>query len=65
MENDDKLPRGHAYIRMRNGGYKINIDYPEVESSEAERIIEAVMAIVRGAFTTPPVAEALAKGTKT
>lgn len=47
MENDDKLPRGHAYIRMRNRGYKIDIDYPELDSAEAELIIKAVMATLR------------------
>ncbi len=41
------LPRGHAYIRMRNRGYKIDIDYPELDSAQAERIIRAAMAIVR------------------
>ncbi len=41
------LPRGHAYIRMRNRGYKIDIDYPELDSAQAERIIKAAMAIVR------------------
>ena len=45
METDDKLPRGHAYIRMRNRGYKIDIDYDELDSAEAERIIKAVMSI--------------------
>lgn len=47
MKND-KLPRGHAYIRMRNRGYRIDIDYPEVDSEQAEQIIKAVMKIVRG-----------------
>jgi len=51
MENDDKLPRGHAYIRMRNRGYKIDIDYPELDSAQAERIIKAVMLIAREDFT--------------
>jgi hypothetical protein len=45
MEND-KLPRGHAYIRMHNRGYKIDIDYPEVDSEQAERIIKAALEIV-------------------
>lgn len=27
---DDKLPRGHAYLHMRNRGYRIDIDWPEV-----------------------------------
>ena len=47
MENDDKLPRGHAYIRMRNRGYRFDIDYPELDSEQAERIIKAVIAIFR------------------
>ena len=47
MENDDKLPRGHAYIRMRNNGGYIHIDYPEVDSPEAERMIKAVLAVLK------------------
>ena len=46
MATDDKLPRGHAYIYMRNRGCAIDIDYPEVDSEEAARILEAVMAII-------------------
>ena len=48
MGNDDKLPRGHAYIRMRNRGYSIDIDFPETNSEQAEQAIKAVMAIVSG-----------------
>jgi hypothetical protein len=54
MENDDKLPRGHAYIRMRNKGYKVNIDYPEVDSAAAERLIKAVMEIVKEEWAQEP-----------
>ena len=42
---EDKLPRGHAYIRMRNRGYRIDIDWPEWDSDEAERMMRAVMKI--------------------
>ena len=46
MGNDDKLPRGHAFIHMRNRGYKIDVDYPETDSAEAESVIKAIIAIV-------------------
>ena len=42
-----KPQRNHAYIHMRNRGYTVNIDYDQVEHDEAERIIKAVMQIVR------------------
>jgi hypothetical protein len=44
---EEKLPRGHAYIRMRNKGASVNIDWAEVDSETAEKAIQAVMAIVR------------------
>jgi hypothetical protein len=44
---DDKLPRGHAYIHVRNHGETIHIDYPEIDSAQAGRVIDAAMAIVR------------------
>ncbi len=47
MTGSDKLPRKHAYIHMRNRGGVIDIDYPEVDSPEADRIMKAVMAILR------------------
>jgi len=28
MDEDYKYPRGHAYIRMRNKGYRIDVDFP-------------------------------------
>lgn len=47
MKNSEPdLPRGHAYIRMRNRGYKIDIDWPEMDAPQAQRMIEAVMAIM-------------------
>jgi|GEM_PF-4651838 len=42
----NKLPRGHAYIHMRNRGYSIDLDYRELDSEEAELAIKAVMSIV-------------------
>jgi hypothetical protein len=32
---------------MRNRGETIHIDYPEVDSAQAKRIMDAVMAMVR------------------
>jgi len=55
--NDGKLPRGHAYLRMRNRGYTIEIEYMEVDSEQAERAIKAAMAVVRD-HTEPEVADA-------
>ena len=52
-----KPQRNHAYIHMRNRGYTVNIDYDQVEHDEAERIIKAVMQIVREG-----IAEDLKKG---
>lgn len=46
MSNPDKLPRGHAYIHMRNRGGKIDLDYPEMDSPEVARMMKAVMAIL-------------------
>jgi len=43
---NDKLPRGHAYIRMRNRGCAFHIDYEEVDSAEAERMMKAVLEIL-------------------
>lgn len=47
MGNEDKLPRGHAYVRMRNAGYKIDVDFPEIDSECAQRMIEAAMRVFR------------------
>lgn len=41
------LPRGHSYIRMRNRGYCINIDFMEIDSHIAEEMINAAMAVYR------------------
>jgi hypothetical protein len=43
---NDKLPRGHAYIRVRNRGYRIDINYPELDSAEADQAIRAMLAVV-------------------
>ena len=43
---NDKLPRGHTYIHMRNRGYAIDIDYLEIDSLQAEHMIKAVLAIM-------------------
>lgn len=50
LKDDEKLsrlPRGHAYIRMRNRGHMIHIDYPGVDSDQAARMIDAVLAVQR------------------
>jgi len=47
MEKNDKFPRGHAYVRMRNRGYKIDIDWPAIDSPEAEEMIKAVCEILK------------------
>ncbi len=54
---NDKLPRGHAYIRMRNRGGSIDIEYPEIDSDQAARIMEAAMAIVREDLDMAKVAD--------
>lgn len=43
-EKTDKLPRNHAYVHMRNRGYSIHIDFREVDSEIAEKMIKAAMA---------------------
>jgi hypothetical protein len=40
---EKKLPRGHAYVRLRNKGYSIHIDFCEVESAVAERCMRAAL----------------------
>lgn len=47
MNIPEKLPRGHAYIRMRNKGVRVHIDYVDIDHEQAERMWEAVMAIFR------------------
>ena len=47
MANDDKLPRGHAYIRVRNKGQAVHLDYRELESPGAERIMKALCALLK------------------
>jgi hypothetical protein len=47
MKSLDTLPRGHAYIRMRNDGATMHIDYPDVDSAEAARMIQAIMDIFK------------------
>jgi hypothetical protein len=47
MANDDKLPRGHAYIRVRNKGQAVHVDYRELDSPEAERIMNALCALLK------------------
>ena len=46
MSDKDKPPRKHAYIHMRNCGGVIDLDYPEVDSPEVDRMMKAVMAIL-------------------
>ena len=43
----DRLPRGHAYVRVRNKGYSIHVDFPAVSDDVAERMIEAAMKVFR------------------
>lgn len=47
---DEKLPRGHAYIRMRNRRYSIHIDFREIDSDLAQRMSDAAMATYREAI---------------
>lgn len=49
MAEIDKRPkRGHAFVRMRNKGYYIGIDFTqEKDSAIAQRMIDAAMAEYR------------------
>ena len=44
---DRRLPRGHAYVRVRNRGYSIHIDFTELDSAIAEKMIKAAMDVYR------------------
>lgn len=46
-DGEPKYQRGHAYVRVRNRGYSVDIDFPEVDSPCAERMIKAVMEILK------------------
>lgn len=42
-----KLPRGHAYMRFRNNGYSIHVDFPEKKVAWLESIIQGALATLR------------------
>ena len=42
-DKEDRLPRGHAYIRFRNKGYSLHIDFPEKEVPWLEYLMKQAM----------------------
>ena len=41
---DRKLPRGHAYMRFRNDGFSIHVDFPEKKVEWLNKVIRDAMA---------------------
>ena len=41
---EPKLPRGHAYMRFRNDGYSIHVDFPELKLEWLNKVIRDAMA---------------------
>jgi hypothetical protein len=43
MTDRKKLPSGHAYMRFRNNGYAIHVDFPEKNLPFLDKIIRMAM----------------------
>ena len=39
----EKLPRGHAYIRIRNNGFSVDMDFRDKDVPFVERMLRLVM----------------------
>lgn len=49
VQEPPKLPRGHAYIRLRNRGTTIHFDMPSVDDPIAKKMMDAALAVWKNA----------------
>lgn len=40
---DRKLPRGHAYIRIRNNGFSVHMDFRDKDIPFVEQMMKLIM----------------------
>lgn len=48
----NRLPRGYAYMRFRNKGYSIDVEFPRTDEPLVELVMQKAMQVLRE--STPP-----------